>query len=46
MPARKTKKESALNPMQEIVIDKVVLNIGVGQAGDRLTKAVRVLEML
>lgn len=34
------------NPMLEITIDKVVINIGVGQAGDRLTKATRVLEML
>ncbi len=34
------------NPMQEIVIDKVVVNIGVGQAGDRLNKAARVVEML
>ncbi|WP_188680479.1 50S ribosomal protein L5 [Thermogymnomonas acidicola] len=32
--------------MQEIVIDKVVVNIGVGQAGDRLNKAARVVEML
>lgn len=47
MPAKKAKKtEEKTNPMQEIMIDKVVLNIGVGQAGDRLTKAVRVLEML
>ncbi|MHB8396136.1 MAG: 50S ribosomal protein L5 [Thermoplasmataceae archaeon] len=30
----------------DIVIDKVVLNIGIGQAGDRLTKASRVLEIL
>ncbi|BAB59484.1 ribosomal protein large subunit L11 [Thermoplasma volcanium GSS1] len=35
-----------MNQMQEIIIDKVVVNIGVGQAGDRLTKAAKVLEML
>ncbi|PYB67709.1 MULTISPECIES: 50S ribosomal protein L5 [unclassified Thermoplasma] len=35
-----------MNPMEEIIIDKVVVNIGVGQAGDRLTKAAKVLEML
>lgn len=34
------------NQMNEIVIDKVVLNIGVGQAGERLTKASKVLELL
>lgn len=32
--------------MSDLVIDKVVLNIGVGQAGDRLSKASQVLEML
>ena len=35
-----------MNPMEEVVIDKVVVNIGVGQAGDRLNKAVRVLELV
>ncbi len=34
------------NPMEELAIDKVVVNIGVGQAGERLLKATRVLEML
>lgn len=34
------------NPMEELTIDKVVVNIGVGQAGERLLKATRVLEML
>lgn len=34
------------NAMNDIVLDKVVLNIGVGQAGERLNKAARVLEML
>jgi large subunit ribosomal protein L5 len=34
------------NQMHEITIDKVVVNIGVGQAGERLNKAVKVIEML
>lgn len=46
MPAKKAIKEEQANTMLDLVIDKVVLNIGVGQAGDRLNKAVRVLEML
>ncbi len=48
MPAKKaTKKaEAKVNPMQEVTLDKVVINIGVGQAGDRLNKAVKVIEML
>ncbi len=37
---------SADNQMHNITIDKVVVNIGVGQAGDRLNKAARVIEML
>ncbi len=35
-----------MNPMEEVIIDKVVVNIGVGQAGDRLNKAVKVLELV
>ncbi len=48
MPAKKTvkKTEAKSNPMQELTLDKVVINIGVGQAGDRLNKAVKVIEML
>lgn len=34
------------NQMQDISIEKVVLNIGAGSAGDRLIKAQKVLEML
>ena len=32
--------------MRRIAIDKVVVNIGVGEAGERLIKAAQVLEML
>ncbi len=35
-----------MNAMRELAIDKVVLNIGVGQAGDRLLRASKVIELL
>lgn len=41
---KSSKKE--LNKMREIVIDKLILNIGVGASGDRMTKAIKVLKDL
>ena len=36
----------AMNNATDVVLDKVTINIGVGQAGDRLNKAARVVEIL
>ncbi len=35
-----------MNAMREVRVDKVVVNIGVGEAGERLVKAQKVLEMV
>ena len=34
------------NPMKKIKVEKVTINIGVGEGGERLRKAERVIEML
>jgi large subunit ribosomal protein L11e len=39
-------KQKGANPMREIQVEKLILNISTGQSGDRLTFAARVLEQL
>merc|ERR1711874_794816 len=44
--APKSAEEKAKNPMREMRIRKLCLNICVGESGDRLTRAAKVLEQL
>ena len=41
-----TKDNRATNPMRDLRIQKLCLNICVGESGDRLTRAAKVLEQL
>lgn len=45
-PKPEPKPEVKVHPMRDVILDKLVVNIGVGDAGDKLIKAQRVLEML
>lgn len=40
------KTQKTENPMRKISIDKVIVNIGVGEAGDKLIKAEKVIQLL
>jgi len=45
-PKKEGKKEIKANPMRRLRIEKVCVNLCVGQSGDKLTRAGKVLEQL
>lgn len=42
----KTAEEKLKNPMRQVKVDKLIINCCVGESGDRLTRAAKVLEQL
>ena len=44
--ASEAKKVGKVNKMKEIYIEKLIINCNVGESGDKLTKASRVVEQL
>ncbi len=40
------KKETKENPMREVLLDKVVINMGIGESGERHQRAYKLLEEL